>query len=55
MLKGYKTYVVGILAILGAAGAYLTGDATLGDSIQVAITAILGMTVRSGIKTEVNK
>ncbi len=50
MLKGYKTYIVGGLAVLGAIGSYLTGDATLAQSVQVAVTAILAMTVRHGIE-----
>ena len=49
MLKGYKTYIVGTLAVLGAVGAYLTGDATLGDTIQLVVTAVLGMTIRHGV------
>lgn len=49
MLKGYKTYLVGTLAVLGAIVAYLTGDAALGDTIQLCVTAVLGMTIRHGI------
>jgi hypothetical protein len=52
MLKGKKTYVVAALAVLSAIGAYLTGDATLAQAIQLAVTALLGMTLRSGITTE---
>lgn len=49
MLKGYKTYIAGALGLLGAIAAYLTGDATLAQAGQLALTAILGMTVRAGI------
>lgn len=49
MFKGKKTYIVGALAVLGAIGAYLTGDAALGDTIQLVVTAVLGMTIRHGI------
>jgi len=50
-LAGKKTYIVGIGAILTAVGAYLTGNAELADAIQAVITAVLGMTIRNGIKT----
>ncbi len=52
MLKGKKTYVVAALAILGAVGAYLTGDMTLAQAIQAGITALLGATLRAGMATE---
>lgn len=48
-LKGKKTYVVGGLSILGAAASFLVGDATALQAAQLAITAILGMTVRNAI------
>jgi len=49
MLKGYKTYIVGTLAILGAVGAFLTGDMPLPEAAQIVINAALGMTVRNAI------
>lgn len=49
MLSGYKTYIVGTVAIIGALGAYLSGDVTLPDTMQTILTAILGMTLRSGV------
>lgn len=52
MLKGKKTYVVAVLSILGAIGAYLTGDATMAEAIQLSITAVLGATLRAGMATE---
>jgi len=50
MLKGYKTYITGTLAILTAIGTYLAGDMSLAETIQLTVTAILGMTVRNAIK-----
>lgn len=50
MLKGKKTYVTGTLAILTAIAAYLTGDASIMDTVQLCVTAALGMTVRNAIK-----
>lgn len=55
MLKGYKTYVVGAVAILGAIASYLVGDVEAAAAAQLILTAILGMTVRAGITTEKNK
>lgn len=49
MLKGYKTYIVGGLALLGALAGYLVGDDTLAQAMQLGVTALLGMTVRSAI------
>lgn len=48
-LKGKKTYITGFLSVLGAVGAYLAGDATLMEAINLVIPAILAMTVRNGI------
>ena len=48
-LKGKKTYITAILAVLGAVGAYLTGDLALTETIQVVIPAIMAATVRNGI------
>lgn len=52
MMKGKKTYITGIGAILGAAGAFMQGSLELAEAIQLAITALLAMFVRSGIKTD---
>jgi uncharacterized membrane-anchored protein len=48
-LAGKKTYIVGILAVVGAIATYLTGDTTLTDTIQLVVTAVLGMTIRNGV------
>lgn len=55
MFKGYKTYITGAVAIISAVAAYLVDDMALADSAQLVLTAILGMTVRAGITTEVKK
>lgn len=52
MFKDKKTYIVAGIAVITAIGAYLTGDATLAEAIQLAITAILAATIRSGITSE---
>lgn len=55
MLKGKKTYVVATLGILTSVAAYLTGDASLGDTLQHVFEAVLAMTIRSGITTKAAK
>ena len=49
MLAGYKTYIVAAVAVIGAVASYLTGDLTLADAAQMALTAILGATIRNGV------
>jgi len=49
MFKGYKTYITAGLAVLGALAGWLTGDLELASAIQLAVTAILGATLRNGI------
>ena len=49
MLAGYKTYIVAGVAVIGALAAYLTGDASLPDTAQAVLTAVLGATIRHGI------
>jgi hypothetical protein len=55
MLKDKKTYVVAAVAVISAIASYLTGDLALNDGLQVILTAILGATLRNGIKSEVGK
>jgi len=50
MLKGYKTYIVAGVTIITSIAAYLIGEADLGDTIQLVVTAVLGATIRNGIK-----
>lgn len=50
ILKGKKTYIVGTMTVLGAIASHLTGDLAMNDMIQLVITAVLGMTVRNGMK-----
>ena len=49
MLKGYKTYIVAAVSIIGAAAAYLVGDATIAQTVQLVVTAVLGATIRNAI------
>lgn len=49
MLAGYKTYVTGALAVLGAVGGYLTGEIELAAAVQLVVTSLLAMFVRAGV------
>ncbi len=49
MFEGYKTYITAAVAVIGALAAYLTGDASLIQTAQLVVTAIIGATIRHGI------
>lgn len=49
MLKGKKTYVTGIVGILGALAGYAVGDINPAETAQLVLTAVLSMTVRHSI------
>ena len=50
MLKGKKTYVTAVLAVITAAAAYLTGDASVAQTGQLVFSALLAAFIRNGIK-----
>jgi hypothetical protein len=52
MLNGYKTYIVGTLTALGAIGGWLTGDMTPVAALNLAVPAVLAMTVRHGVSAK---
>lgn len=49
-LKGKKTYIVALSAIIGAIAAYATGEILLKEMIVVIVGAIIAMTERAAIK-----
>ena len=49
-LSGFKTYIAGALAILSAVGAYANGDVSGIDAAQLAVTGLIGIFLRNGIK-----
>jgi hypothetical protein len=49
MFAGYKTYITAGVAVIAAVAAYLTGDASLMQTVQLVVTAIIGATIRHGI------
>jgi hypothetical protein len=48
-LKGYKTYVVATVAIIGAFAGYLTGDLTTFQAAQTIGGALLAATLRNAL------
>lgn len=49
MLNGKKTYLVALGGVLTAVGGVLTGAMDLTAAIQLAVTSVLGATLRHGI------
>jgi hypothetical protein len=50
MFAGKKTYILGFITVISAAASYLVGDITAVEAAQLVVTAVLGMTIRNGIK-----
>jgi len=50
MLKGKKTYVTAVLAVITAVAAYLTGDASVAQTGQLVFSALFAAFIRNGIK-----
>lgn len=48
-LKGYKTYVLAGVAVVGAAAGYLVGDLTAFQAAQTIGGALLAAALRNGI------
>lgn len=48
MLTGKKTYITGALAIIGFIGAYVTGEATIVETAQAVIMALLAIFLKNG-------
>ena len=54
MLSGKKTYIVMIVAIVGAIGGFLTGEVTLVQTITAILSALGLGTLRAGVKKAEN-
>jgi high-affinity Fe2+/Pb2+ permease len=52
MLKGKKTYITGIGALLVSAGLFMQGQMELSEAVQTSIAALLAIFVRKGITSE---
>lgn len=55
LLKGYKTFIVAALAVLGAVLGYLTGTLTAVQAAQLIIPAVLGGTLRDALNSTVGR
>lgn len=53
MLKGKKTYIMGGVTIIAAVAAFLVGDADIGTTVNLVVSAALAMFIRDGINTAV--
>ena len=51
MFSGYKTYILTAVTVIGAVAAYLVGDADIGATIQLVVTALMGAFIRHGVAT----
>jgi len=51
-LKGKKTYIAAGITALTAVAGYLTGDLSMTDAAQLVVTAIMGVTIRNGVKND---
>ncbi len=51
-LEGKKSYLTGLGALLAAAGLYMQGEIELGAAVQLAVTALMGIFIRKGIKAD---
>lgn len=54
-LQGNKTYTVGIGAIVAVIVAWSTGNLDDGKAVEAIVAAIMGMCLRAGVTTEVDK
>lgn len=53
-LSGFKTYVVGVAAILTAVGAWMGGALDIKGMVEAVWAAVMAMTIRHGITTTVS-
>lgn len=48
-LKGKKTYIAAVVAVVSAVGAYLMGDMGLDAMVNAVVSAVLAACLRNGI------
>lgn len=51
ILSGKKTYVTAAIAVVTAIALYLTGEDTLGQAMQLGMSALMAAFIRHGIAT----
>ena len=49
MLKGKKTYITAVVAVVTAGGAYLSGDMAAAEALTVGFNALLAAFIRNGV------
>ena len=47
--KGYRTYILGTLAVVGGVASYLVGDASLTEAADAVFQGLVAMTIRNAI------
>lgn len=52
ILKGKRTYIAAGVTALSAVAGYLMGDLSMADAAQLVVTAIMGATIRNGVKND---
>jgi hypothetical protein len=52
MLTGKKTYMTAAGGILAAVGSYLSGDMEMGTLMNIVVTALLAVFLRTGVKAD---
>jgi hypothetical protein len=52
MLKGKKTYITAVIAIVTAEGTWLSGDMSSTDALQISFSAIMAACIRNGLVSE---
>ncbi len=53
-INGWKTYIIGVGAILTAIGAYMNGSLDVKSALEAVWAAVMGMSIRHGITTTVS-
>jgi len=53
--KGNKTYIAGGIGLLTAIAGYLTGEMDLANAIQTGLISVIGIFLRSGIKSDIDR
>lgn len=55
MFRGYKTYILAGVTVLGGVAAFLVGDATGPETVNLVVTALMGAFIRHGVATSIDQ
>lgn len=53
--EGKKTYSVAAITVLSAFISYFAGELSMFQALQIVVPAVMGATIRHGVKTEATK